>query len=331
VTTIVRAGRPVEEEFLTQPDYAASALAMQPHLDRGERLLGEAHGYPGIIGPSAGDRRTLRSISTERFPDYLCVVVATFNGARDPVITAHSVKDGKVVGHTVRTAENAYLALLPPPSVRVLLVGAGSGGCLVAQQVSKLPILSLTMLDNDRFEPRNLDRHLATPSANGRSKAQYLAAYLRTRTSVRISAIRLEVSPPNKARVAALVAEHDLVINATGHPPTSILLSQICAQLNRPCIHSGVFARGSGGFVFTQTPDGPCYECLYDLQQQQATDDAATLAALTAQYGYTEAELAGHLGLWADVNIVASVHAKAVLEYLKRSTATNSFSSTTTT
>lgn len=317
VTTVLCAGNPVEQAALTRADYAASALAMQPYLDRGEVLLGEAHRHPGLIGLSAGDRATLLSIPADRFPHYLAVVVATFHDQRAPVVTAHSVHDGVVMEHDVRTAENPYLALLPPATLSVLQLGAGSGGGLVAQQVCKLPIRHFSLLDGDDFEERNFPRHLVAPTAVGKSKARSLAAYLRPRAGMPVTGMHLEVSPATRPRITQLVQKHDLIINATGHPPTSILLSDICATERRPCIHAGVFARGSGGFVFTQHPGAACYACLYDLQRQQATDDPQTLEALTRQYGYTEADLQAHLGLWADVNLTAALQAKVVLDYLK--------------
>src|SRR5205085_874978 len=55
ITTVLRAGTPVEHAAMTQPDYAAAALAMQPHLAGGEVLLGEMHRHPtGYRGPSPG-------------------------------------------------------------------------------------------------------------------------------------------------------------------------------------------------------------------------------------------------------------------------------------
>jgi hypothetical protein len=148
ITTVLRAGSPIEHAAMTRPDYAASAVAMQPYLDRGENLLGEAHRHAGLIGLSAGDRVTLRSIPAQ-FPHYLAVVVTTFGDEREPIITAHTAEGGVIVEHEVRTAENAYLAHLPPPSLRVLQVGAGSGGCLVAPPVCKLPIARFTIVDCD--------------------------------------------------------------------------------------------------------------------------------------------------------------------------------------
>ncbi len=319
VTTVLRAGTPVEHAAMTQPDYAAAALAMQPYLARGEVLLGEVHRHPtGYHGPSPGDLRMLREIPAEKFPGYLCMVITDMPDG-PPVITAHSIQNGEVVEHEAHVIENAYPVLLPTTSkgAKILSIGAGSGAASSTLQVAKLPIGSMTIVDHDRFEERNLQRHLADNRAIGKSKAKYLARFLRARSQAHITSVDLRITPANIDHLDRLVASHTFTINNTGHPPTSILVGQSCVRAGKVCVHAGAFARGSGGFVFLQTPDGPCYECLYDLQREQASDDARTLAALTRQYGYTEDELHGHIGLWTDVNLVASVQAKVVLEFLK--------------
>jgi molybdopterin/thiamine biosynthesis adenylyltransferase len=319
VRKVVRAGTPVEHAAMTQPDYGAAALAMQPLIAAGHQLLGELHKHPDdYIGPSSGDRQMLLNIPPDKFPNYLCMVL-TFRAAGPPIITAHSVRDGEIVAHDVRIVANGYPALLPASveGVRIFAPGAGSGGCLTDLQLAKLPIAELLIGDFDPFEAQNLQRHIATPDALGKPKAPYLAAFLQERSDANVIATDLQITPANIEEVNRLVGEYTLTVNNTGHPPTSILLSRSCANARKVCIHAGAFARGSGGFVFLQTPDGPCYECLYDLQRNQATDDPASLEALAQQYGYTDEDLRAHIGLWTDVNLVASVQAKVVLEFLK--------------
>lgn len=325
ITTVLRAGTPVEHAAMTQPDYAAAALAMRPYLARGDVLLGEVHRHPtGYRGPSPGDRRMLLGIPADKFPGYLCMVVTDMTDEQ-PVITAHSVENGEIVEHQVRVIENAYPVLLPTTSngAKVLSIGAGSGAAASAPQVAKLPIGAMTIVDHDRFEERNLQRHVADRRAIGKSKAKYLARFLRARSQAHITSVDLEITPANVGQLDRLVAAHTFTINNTGHPPTSILISQSSVRVGKVCIHVGAFARGSGGFVFLQAPDGPCYECLYDLQRNQASDDPKTLDALAQQYGYTEEELHAHIGLWTDVNLIASVQAKVVLEFLKHGQLTN--------
>jgi molybdopterin/thiamine biosynthesis adenylyltransferase len=319
ITTVLRAGAPVEQAVMTRPDYAAAALAMQPYLARGDVLLGEVHRHPtGYRGPSPGDRRMLLGIPAEKFPGYLCMVVADMPDG-PPVITAHSVANGVVVEHEVRVIENAYPVLLPASvgEVRIFAAGAGSGASLTDLQLTKLPIAELLIADFDTFEERNLQRHLASRDAIGTPKAAYLAAFLQERSSARVTSRELQIAPGTIAVLDRFVGEYTFTVNNTGHPPTSVLISRSCAKQQKICVHAGAFARGSGGFVFLQTPDGPCYECLYDLQRQQASDDPQTLDALAHQYGYTEDELRAHVGLWADVNLIASIQAKVILEVLK--------------
>jgi molybdopterin/thiamine biosynthesis adenylyltransferase len=319
VRKVLRAGTPVEHAAMTQPDYGAAAVAMQPLLAAGHQLLGELHKHPDdYIGPSSGDRQMLLNIPPEKFPNYLCMVL-TFRTAGPPIITAHSVRDGEIVEHEVRVIANGYPALLPSSTeeVTIFAPGAGSGGCLTDLQLAKLGVRAIKIADHDAFEERNLTRHLADNRATGKSKAKYLAKFLTHRTTTKITPLSFAITPATTDDLDHLVAQHTFTVNNTGHPPTSILISRSCAKGGKVCIHAGAFARGSGGFVFLQTPDGPCYECLYDLQRNQASDDPATLEALATQYGYTDEDLRAHIGLWTDVNLIASVQAKVVLEFLK--------------
>jgi hypothetical protein len=319
ITTVLRAGTPVELATMTQPDYGASAVAMQPYLDRGLSLLGEAHRHPGLIGPSGGDRRMLLAIPADLFPDYFCVVVATFPDGRKPVVTAHSVVDGRIVEHDVRIINSPYPALLPESvhAEGVIHFGAGSGAALVLLQVAKFNVGLLTIADDDVFEPRNLERTIVDKTALEKNKAVVLARFLRPRTSARVRALPLHVGHDTMDQVDAQVRRHTLVLNGTGDPVGSVRISQSCVRNRKVCIHAGAFARAAGGFVFLQTPDGPCYECLYDFDLASSPDDRETMETLKRQYGFNEQELHAQTGLWADVNTIASVAAKVTQDYLK--------------
>jgi hypothetical protein len=318
ITTVLRAGAPIEEAGMARADYGASALAMRPYLDRGLVLLGEAHRHDSYVGPSAGDRRTLLSIP-DPFRGYLGVVITTFRDARKPVVTAHSVVDGRIVEHDVRIITSPYPALLPASvgEERVLHFGAGSGAALVLLQVAKFNVGHVTIADDDVFEPRNLERTIVDKTALGKNKAVVLTRFLRPRTSARVRALPLHVGHDTMDQVDAQVRRHSLILNGTGHPIASVRISQSCVRNRKVCIHAGAFARAAGGFVFLQTPGGPCYECLYDFDLATAPDDRETMETLTRQYGYTEAELHAQLGLWADVNTIASIAAKVLLDYFK--------------
>ena len=318
VTVVLSVGTVVEEAMMTRPDYGASAVAMLPYLKRGLVLLGEVHKHPdGMPAPSSGDRLMLLGIPRDEFPGYLCLVTSFV--ADQPVTTAHSVRDDAIVEHPVRTIAVAYPALLPESVAehRILQLGAGSGASLTLPQTAKLGVKQITIVDHDLVEPRNVDRHFATRRSIGKPKARVLRDFLRERSTARIHAREFEITARTIDRLDAEVRRHTLIINGTGHPLASLLISRSCARLGKPCVHAGAFARGSGGFVFVQVPGGACYECLYGLRLESVADDAVTMTTLTKQYGYSEEELRAQVGLWTDVNMIAAVQSKVVLDYLK--------------
>lgn len=318
ITVVLCVGHVIEEAIMMRPDYGGSAVAMRPYLDAGFVVLGEVHKHPdNMPGPSSGDRRMLLDIPSDVFPGYLCMVTSLVDG--EPVTTAHSVQDGAIIEHPVRVIDNAYPALLPTSikDARVLQLGAGSGASLTPLQLAKLGVQEIMIIDHDHDEDRNLRRHLATRSAIGKSKAKYQRNFLKDRSTSRIRARDFEISAKTVDQLEAEIARHTLVVNGTGHPVASVLISRSCARHAKPVIRAGAFARGSGGFVFIQVPGGACYECLYGLKLQNVSEDKETMETLTKQYGYSEEELHAQLGLWADVNTIASIQSKVIVEYLK--------------
>lgn len=303
-----------------QPDYADAARQLAPHLAAGRETLGEIHSHLDLVGPSSGDLRTLRDISGA-FPGYLCLVVAP--GKPAPVITAHSVIDGALVAHEVLGEEYALLDVGLTAIKKLLIVGNGSGTAAATPSLLKLGFGEITVADADRFEARNIDRHLADHSAIGMLKVEQFARFAEGRTRSRVRTVPLALSDATINRFAREIGRHDILFNGTGHPAVSARLSHLAREHRKPVLHGGVFPRGSGGFVFLDLPGRACYSCLFDLRLPSNADDAETMRTLTQQYGLTDSELSAQLGLWPDVAVIASVHAKVLLDYLKGKTSPN--------
>jgi molybdopterin/thiamine biosynthesis adenylyltransferase len=314
IIRFISAGRPRASGAMVEPDFAASAKALLPHLERGEHLLGEAHSHLSLIGPSSGDLRTLADIS-DQYPGYLCLVIAPKHQ-----ISAHTVEDGRAIAHTVTSEE---YPLLDPKSVQAknaLVIGAGSGLAAAALPLCKIGFRAITIADRDTVEARNLQRHFATTRDIGKAKVNVFKRFVLKRTTSRIRTINAALTSETRARFEKEIKKHDVIINATGHPVVSRTLSHLARQASKPVVHAGVFERGSGGFVFLDLPNGPCYSCLFPLNLAPEADDAETMRTLTEQYGLTEDELSAQLGLWMDVNVIASIQIKVLLEYLKGKT-----------
>ncbi|MDQ6891124.1 MAG: ThiF family adenylyltransferase [Acidobacteriota bacterium] len=318
VTAAVRPGNPVEGIAHTSPDLQTAPSVLRPYVDQGLSILGEGHRHNGLIGPSGGDHRTLRDKAPR---GYLCLVASTTTQEPTPVLTAHSINEtDTLLEHPVAIQDEEYHASIPASrqAVKVIQFGAGSGGCLVALHATKLGIKELTLVDHDRLEDRNLERHLSARRDIGDYKTKSLARFLRARTTTKITTLQEEITPGRRDRLRGLVQAHDYVLNCTGHPIISNLLSETGKEAQRTVLHAGVFARGTGGFVFRQTTEGACYACLFPLTRRTTNETTETLDQLEEHYGFTREELHAQAGLWTDVSTISTLHAKILAETLKR-------------
>lgn len=309
---VLRVGDPEEHAAMTRPDYSAAGVALVPYLEAGLLLLGEWHRHDGLCGPSSGDVQTLRDIE-KQFPGYICAITTTRK--KGDTTTAHSLVDGVLTEHTVSVEQYPVLDASVTAERSMFIAGAGSGLAAQWPQLLSLGFAKYTICDADTIEERNLARHLADRASIGSYKVDYLKAFGEARTSSSVDVLRCDINAATRDDLTPVIATHDIIVNGTGHPLASLALSSIARPLGIPVIHAGVFARGRGGFVFVEQPDGPCYA---DAQQLDLrSDDNDTMRILREQYGYTEEQLSAQVGLWPDVNMVAALHLKVLVDHLK--------------
>jgi molybdopterin/thiamine biosynthesis adenylyltransferase len=286
-----------------------------PYLDAGLEVVGEWHRHDDLPRPSGGDVRTLREIEAQ-FPGYLCVITST-SGDGKSVTTAHSLEAEKLVQHTVVVERYEVLSRELTRGKSLLILGAGSGEAATFPQTLKLGFRRMTIIDPDRFEERNFERHIADDRAIGKSKAAYLKRFARGRTMSTVRALQFRIDASTQPQLEREIQEHDVILNATGDPFASLRIDHAARRYGKTVIHAAVFSRGRGGFVFIARPDGACYADAQQLDVRTISDDAATMRLLREQYGYTEEELAAQVGLWADVTMVSALQLKILVEYLK--------------
>ena len=121
----------------------------------------------------------------------------------------------------------------------VLVVGCGGLGGNVIEQLARLGLGHLTVVDGDVFEESNLNRQLLCTTANiGESKA--LAA------AERVSLIGpdIEVRPVpefiTKENAAALMADADIVIDALDSISSRLVLEDAAAEAGLYLVHGGI-------------------------------------------------------------------------------------------
>jgi|GEM_PF-7066792 len=296
---------------IVQPDHEAAGALLAPYLADGNEFFGSAHVHFGLRGPSSGDINTLRSINGE-FPSYLCIVV-TLRRERLSM-TCHSIQT-ELVEHDL--VPYVYETRIPADR-EVVVYGLGSGGASVALQVAKWGV-PLTIIDHDQLERRNLARHILDPRSVGKPKAAAMQKLLRRHTRARIIALQEQVEPERRLHLKYRLHKASLVIDSTRDVRVAHLISQTARELGITSVHAGVFARGSGGYVFLNRPGGACIGCLHGLPRIEPQDNTS-LQTLAQQYGFSEDEISAQAGLFTDIGVVSALQAKVALEALRSDT-----------
>jgi len=143
---------------------------------------------------------------------------------------------------------------------RVAVIGCGGLGGYVIEQLARLGVGELVVIDPDFFEEHNLNRQLlSSPAELGLSKV--------TAAVARVGSINpaVTVTPREVAFCAANGAELltgvQLVVDALDSIPVRLELAAACAGLNLPLVHGAI--GGWYGHVTTQFPGDRTIESIY--------------------------------------------------------------------
>lgn len=146
-------------------------------------------------------------------------------------------------------------------SPRVLIVGAGGLGCPALLALGEAGVRDVTILEPDRVELTNLHRQILYTEADvGVAKAAVAASvFERMFAGARIRALAVAFS----SQTAALLYEHDLVLDGTDAIETKLALADACIDGGVPFAFAGVV--GTEGQVLGVLPErSACPRCLFD-------------------------------------------------------------------
>jgi len=210
-------------------------------------------------------------------------------------------------------AEN--LALLARK--RVVVIGLGSGGGLVALSLAMSGVGRFVLIDDDVLEEGNVVRHVADRRYLGQPKAQAVAELIRQRNpnaEVETHIGRIEQHMDALEQV-------DLLVVAVDGENAKYVINQAALDRHLPAVYAGVYERGEGGDAVVIYPyDGPCYACwaaeLRDEHAVTANPGQELDYGMIGPTGTLEAEP----GLWLHVTRVATVQAHLVLNELLKGT-----------
>jgi len=148
-------------------------------------------------------------------------------------------------------------------SARVLVVGCGALGGVLAQTLFRAGIGEMVLVDRDVVEISNLPRQVLfteRQAAAGQPKA--LAARETLEASGGPTALRAHVVHLDARNLELLAEDCDLVLDGTDNLETRYLLNDFCVERGVPWIYAGVV--GASGLVLPVLPGrGACLRCLF--------------------------------------------------------------------
>lgn len=175
-------------------------------------------------------------------------------------------------------------------AARVLVVGAGGLGCPVLQYLAAAGVGRLTIVDHDVVDESNLHRQpLYTMNDIGLPKVTAArAALLRLNPTISVDARKHRVTPDN---VAALVADADIVVDATDSRAVTYVLNDACQSLGQPLVSAS--ALGLSGYVGAFCGGAPSYRAVFPDMPERAANcsSSGVLGSLVAIIGSLQAQL----------------------------------------
>ncbi len=142
----------------------------------------------------------------------------------------------------------------------VLIIGTGALGSVISMYLAAAGVGHIGICDFDTIDISNLQRQLSfTEKDVGRKKLEVTAEKLHDINSE----IKIETYPGllRKDKAREIFAHYDIIVEGSDNPNTKYMVTDIAAELAKPCILGGVaqFA----GQVMTILPGGKTYRDLF--------------------------------------------------------------------
>lgn len=198
---------------------------------------------------------------------------------------------------------------------RVAIVGTGSVGSYLAEQLTRAGVGNLILIDPETVEPANLSRSTYDIHDLGLPKVQALARRLLNINP----ALNLGLSQTNlldyaPQDLANIIESVDLVIAATDEPQAQQAINRFAYWFKKSAIYIGLYAGAKGGEVIVTIPDKThCFACATQTRNNFEND---TQMSVSAHADYGTGRLVGEVAIAADIHHVSSAAVKMALSLL---------------
>jgi molybdopterin/thiamine biosynthesis adenylyltransferase/proteasome lid subunit RPN8/RPN11 len=291
-------------QLLLPANYPMQAPLVLAVIDRpldepGRRLL-ESFGVevPGSGAVALPLKWDLSVAETERLTCCFHEAVAALSRTGD---TAR-----KGIRQRLDGVESAGLA-----SRSVLIAGAGSGGSLTADALSRSGVEKFIVIDADDVAPENLSRSVYRSGDLGQKKVTALARHLREiNPMVTCQTVDGRIQDLPRETLDDMVRSVDLVVAATDDLAAQRTLNHFTYARGVPAVFGGVYARGQAGeVVFTVPSITRCYRCTTTSRHQDGSQGR--------QMNYGTGRLNAEPALGVDIQHIVTASVKLAIGLLQ--------------
>jgi molybdopterin/thiamine biosynthesis adenylyltransferase/rhodanese-related sulfurtransferase len=174
---------------------------------------------------------------------------------------------------------------------RVLVIGAGGLGCPVLSYLAAAGVGNITIMDFDIVDLSNLQRQVIYDMEDvGKNKALAASQKLKAfNPLVNIVAIEKGLEKSNALNI---LADYDVIVDATDNFETRYLINDACVILNKPFVFASILGFEGQVSVFNYK-EGPTYRCLYpeppSKENAPSCDENGVIGALAGTVGCIQA------------------------------------------
>jgi len=166
---------------------------------------------------------------------------------------------------------------------RVLVVGCGALGTVIANNLARAGIGYIKIVDRDYVELDNLQRQMLFDEEDvEKEMPKALAAADKLRKINSSIEIEAEVKDVNRKNIEGLLKDIDIVLDGTDNFETRFLINDACFKHNIPWIYGAAIS--SYGMTMTIVPGAtPCFRCIVSsLPAPGSIDTCDTVGVLNA-------------------------------------------------
>jgi molybdopterin/thiamine biosynthesis adenylyltransferase len=146
----------------------------------------------------------------------------------------------------------------------VLVVGAGGLGSPAAMYLAASGVGKLTICDGDEVDLTNLQRQIAhSTNRIGLPKTHSVKKTL-AEINPEVNVVALHERIGDEERLLQLVADSDVVVDASDNFTTRYAINRACMILKKPLVSGAAICFDGQVAVFDlRHTDSPCYQCLF--------------------------------------------------------------------